>query len=46
MMEAVLVLAAVVQKFQLQPVDGVMFPTPSPILTLRPDAVTVRLVPR
>lgn len=46
MMEAVLVLAAALQWYVIKPADGTYFPTPRPILTLRPDSVVVDLVPR
>jgi cytochrome P450 len=46
MMEALLVLAAVLQQVELRPAPGASFPRPAPILTLRPDKVELQLVPR
>lgn len=48
MMEAMLVLACVVQQYELTPVTPGThtLPTPKPLLTLRPDAVNLRLRPR
>lgn len=43
MMEAVLVLAAVLQRYRLQPLPGAAFPTAQPQITLRPEAVRLLL---
>ena len=42
-MEAVLVLAAVLQRFRVQPLPGAAFPAARPQITLRPDAVRLLL---
>jgi hypothetical protein len=41
MMEALLVLAAILQRYSLS-LPGA-FPTPKPLLTLRPEAVRLRI---
>jgi len=47
MMEAILVVAAILQRFELTPAPGApAFPAAKPLLTLRPDAVRLRIVPR
>lgn len=47
MTEAVLVLAMLLQRYELQPVSPAAgFPQPKPMLTLRPEAVHLRLVSR
>lgn len=43
MMEAVLVLAQIVQQYQLRPLPGAAFPQPQPQITLRPDRVRLLL---
>jgi hypothetical protein len=43
MMEAVLVLASVLQQYQLQPLPGAAFPEAQPQITLRPAAVRLLL---
>lgn len=45
--EAVVVVAMVLQRFSLVPADqGQRFPQPQPLITLRPQSVRVRLRPR
>jgi len=47
MMEAMLVVAAVLQRYQLSPPSpGAPFPQPKPLITLRPEAVPLRISPR
>lgn len=47
MMEAVLVVAAAVQRYRLSPpAPGAPFPEAKPQITLRPGEVTLRLTPR
>jgi cytochrome P450 len=47
MTEAVLVLAMMLQRYELQPVTPAAgFPRPKPMLTLRPEAVPLRLLRR
>jgi hypothetical protein len=47
MTEAVLVLAMLLQRYELQPVSPAAgFPRPKPMLTLRPEAVPLRVVRR
>jgi hypothetical protein len=47
MTEAVLVLALMLQRYELQPVSRAAgFPRPKPMLTLRPEAVPLRVVRR
>lgn len=47
MTEAVLVLALLLQRYELQPVSRAAgFPRPQPMLTLRPEAVPLRVVRR
>lgn len=43
MMEAVLVLAAVLRHWRLEPLPGATFPAPQPQITLRPNAVRLLL---
>jgi cytochrome P450 len=46
-MEAVIVLATVLQHWELQPAAaGAPFPRPQPLLTLRPEEVRLKLVRR
>lgn len=47
MMEAILVLASVLQRFKLSPArPGAEFPKPKPLITLRPEAVPLLLTRR
>jgi hypothetical protein len=47
MTEAVLVLALLLQRYELQPVSPAAgFPRPKPMLTLRPEAVNLRVIAR
>ncbi len=43
MMEAILVLASILQRFDLRPAAPGLFPTPRPQITLRPDEVQLKL---
>ncbi len=46
-MEAIIVLAAILQRYEMSPAaPGAAFPRPAPLLTLRPEAVRLKLVPR
>ena len=47
MMEAILVVASVLQKYNLKPVSSCPdFPKPKPLITLRPEAVHLSISPR
>ncbi len=46
MLEAVVVLASVLQRFRLAPVPGAAFPAAEPRITLRPAAVELIVDPR
>ena len=47
MMEALLVLAALLQRHELiPPAPGAAFPAPKPMITLRPSEVPLRILPR
>jgi cytochrome P450 len=46
MMEAVLVLAALLQRYELAPAPGRRFPRPKALLTLRPEGAPLRVVSR
>jgi cytochrome P450 len=46
MMEAVLALAALLQRYALAPAPGARFPRPKALLTLRPDGAPLRVLPR
>ena len=47
MMEALLVLSALLQRYEVQPVNpGAAFPKPKALLTLRPEGVPLRVVQR
>jgi hypothetical protein len=47
MMEAILVLAAILQRYNLSPDPGApAFPTPRPLITLRPEKVPLSIQPR
>lgn len=46
MVEAVLVLAALLQRYELAPAPGAGFPRPKALLTLRPDGVPLRVLTR
>ncbi len=46
MLEAVVVLASVLQRFRLAPVPGAAFPAAEPRITLRPAAVDLIVDPR
>ncbi|KAK9829411.1 hypothetical protein WJX72_005691 [[Myrmecia] bisecta] len=46
MMETLLILASILQKFQLLPVPGARFPKPDARITLRPADVKLRVQPR
>ena len=47
MTEAVLVLAMLLQRYELQPLSPAAgFPRPKPLLTLRPEGVPLRVLPR
>ncbi len=46
MMEALIVLAAVLQRFEVLPLPGRQFPAAEPRITLRPGPVKLFLKPR
>jgi hypothetical protein len=46
LMEAVLVLASILQRYRLVPLDRGLFPLAEPRITLRPAAVRLRLLNR
>lgn len=46
MVEAVIVLASVLRRFELRPPPGGGFPSPKALLTLRPAGVPLRVLPR
>jgi len=47
MMEAILVIASVVQRYRLEPSSSSRaFPQPKPLITLRPEAVPLLILPR
>ena len=46
MMEAILVLAALLARYELRPAPGARFPRARALLTLRPEGVPVRVLPR
>lgn len=47
MMEAILVVASVLQRYKLKPVSSRPdFPKPKPLITLRPEAVHISISPR
>jgi hypothetical protein len=43
MMEAVLVLAAVLQRYEVRPLPGAAFPAAKPQITLRPESARLLL---
>ena len=45
MLEAVVVLASILQRFRLSPVPGAAFPAAEPRITLRPSAVELVVDP-
>jgi len=46
MMEAILVVAALLQRYELRPAPGGAFPAPKALLTLRPEGVPLRVLAR